>query len=473
MTAPSKVLHVRSLPSDCTEQELINIACPFGRVSGVLMLKGKGQAFVQMENEVCSTALVQYYNNVQANIRGRAIFFQYSSRDEISTPAHSNTQSAPSAGVGGGGVGVGNNPEAPNTILLVSVLNMVFPVGMDVLNRIFSKYGQILKIVIFQKSAGFQSLIQFSDLNSAIVAKQELDGQNIYAGCCTLRIQFSRLPNLTVKFNNENSRDFTNPHLPTTSPPASAAGGGPTAAMGMGDPSFGMYPFNSMGTNPYSPYPPAVPPPASAPYGATPPMASGGGGQTVLIVSGLVPEKVMPQHLFNLFGVYGDVNRVKVLFNKKDTALVQFCTPQQAETALMNLNGVPLLGNTLRVNVSKHTNIQMPRVPLDQGGDLTQDFTGSPLHRFKQAGSKNFNHIFPPSAVLHLSNLAQDLTEDAVKEEFAKFGQVTGFKFFLKDKRMALIQFSTVGEAVDALVHMHNAPIGTNNIRVSFSKSTL
>ena len=35
---------------------------------------------------------------------------------------------------------------------------------------------------------------------------QALDSQNIYNGCCTLRIDFSKLSNLTVKFNNEKTR---------------------------------------------------------------------------------------------------------------------------------------------------------------------------------------------------------------------------------------------------------------------------
>ena len=30
-------------------------------------------------------------------------------------------------------------------------------------------------------------------------------------------------------------------------------------------------------------------------------------------------------------GVYGDVHRVKILFNKKDNALVQMADPQQAQ----------------------------------------------------------------------------------------------------------------------------------------------
>merc|ERR1712212_1424802 len=48
--------------------------------------------------------------------------------------------------------------------------------------------------------------------------------------------------------------------------------------------------------------------------------ASGGG---VLLVSNLDEESVNVDYLFTLFGVYGDVIRVKILFNKKDTALIQ------------------------------------------------------------------------------------------------------------------------------------------------------
>jgi len=59
------------------------------------------------------------------------VYFQYSSRDEIS---------APSA------------PETPNNILLITVLNILYPVTIDVLQRVFEKYGPIQKIIIFSKS---------------------------------------------------------------------------------------------------------------------------------------------------------------------------------------------------------------------------------------------------------------------------------------------------------------------------------
>lgn len=48
-----------------------------------------------------------------------------------------------------------------------------------------------------------------------VVFTQALDGQNIYNACCTLRISFSKLTSLNVKYNNDKSRDYTRPDLPS------------------------------------------------------------------------------------------------------------------------------------------------------------------------------------------------------------------------------------------------------------------
>jgi polypyrimidine tract-binding protein 1 len=66
--------------------------------------------------------------------------------------------------------------------------------------------------------------------------------------------------------------------------------------------------------------------------------------------------------IFVLFGVYGDVVRVKILFSKQETALVQLSTPQQTSTALENLNGVSLYGRSIHVSYSKHKDVVLPRV---------------------------------------------------------------------------------------------------------------
>lgn len=50
-----------------------------------------------------------------------------------------------------------------------------------------------------------------------------------------------------------------------------------------------------------------------------------------LLTTSTIITKTSIFTLFHLKGVYGDVIRVKILFNKKDTALIQFSTALQAQ----------------------------------------------------------------------------------------------------------------------------------------------
>lgn len=40
---PSRVVHIRNIPNDVTEAEIVHLGIPFGRVTNVLVLKGKNQ----------------------------------------------------------------------------------------------------------------------------------------------------------------------------------------------------------------------------------------------------------------------------------------------------------------------------------------------------------------------------------------------------------------------------------------------
>nr|XP_008122977.1 PREDICTED: polypyrimidine tract-binding protein 1 [Anolis carolinensis] len=185
-------------------------------------------------------------------------------------------------------------------------------------------------------------------------------------------------------------------------------------------------------------------------------------------------ERVTPQCLFILFGVYGDVQRVKILFNKKENALVQMADGNQAQLAMSHLNGQKLHGKPIRITLSKHQTVQLPREGQEDQG-LTKDYGNSPLHRFKKPGSKNFQNIFPPSATLHLSNIPPSIIEDDIKLLFSSNGgMVKGFKFFQRDRKMALIQMGSVEEAIQSLIDLHNHDLGeSHHLRVSFSKSTI
>ncbi|TMS01124.1 Polypyrimidine tract-binding protein 3 [Larimichthys crocea] len=430
---PSRVLHLRQLPADVSEQEVLALALPFGRVSKLITLKAKKQGFLEMASEEAAVSMVNYYTSAPPTVRNQPIFIQYSTHRELKTDNLTNQRVAlhaisaaamHSGTVASGGEGRGFAPSQ-SPVLRIIVENLFYPVTLEVLQQIFSKFGSVLKIITFTRNNQFQALLQFSDAVHAQHAKASLDGQNIYNGCCTLRIDFSKLSALNVKYNNDKSRDFTRADLPTGElDPASAAFGVALPPYGAAafPPTFHQHAGLSMAAVPGS----LVSPPRVSLQVAPPAVHS------VLLVSNLNPESVSPHVLFILFGVYGDVQRVKILFNKKENALVQMSDATQAQLAMSHLNGQRLHGNVIRVMLSKHPVVQLPRGGAGQEEQaLTRDFSGSALHRFKKPGSKNFNNIFPPSATLHLSNISSSVSEDDLKELFSSSGfTVKAFKFF-------------------------------------------
>ncbi|XP_036373891.1 polypyrimidine tract-binding protein 1b isoform X1 [Megalops cyprinoides] len=497
---PSRVIHVRKLPNDINEAEVISLGLPFGKVTNLLMLKGKNQAFIEMNTEEAAQTMVSYYSSVTPVIRNHPIFMQFSNHKELKTDNSPNQVRAQAALQAVNAVQTGSMSMASvdasgmgshSPVLRIIVENLFYPVTLDVLHQIFSKFGTVLKIITFTKNNQFQALLQYADGLTAQHAKLTLDGQNIYNACCTLRINFSKLTSLNVKYNNDKSRDYTRPDLPTgDSQPSidhqamAAAFGAPgiisatpyAGAHGF-PPAFAIQQAAGLSM-------PGVPgalaslaiPGAAAAAAAAGRLGFTGltGGHCVLLVSNLNPERVTPQCLFILFGVYGDVMRVKILFNKKENALVQMADGTQAQLAMSHLNGQKLHGKAIRVTLSKHTNVQLPREGQEDQG-LTKDFSNSPLHRFKKPGSKNYQNIFPPSATLHLSNIPPSVVEDDLKMLFASSGAlVKAFKFFQKDRKMALIQMGSVEEAIQSLIEFHNHDLGENHhLRVSFSKSTI
>lgn len=67
---PSRVIHIHSLPTSVTESEILCLALPFGKVSNLLFLKAKNQAFMEMSTEESAKAMVNYYTWMTPVLRG-------------------------------------------------------------------------------------------------------------------------------------------------------------------------------------------------------------------------------------------------------------------------------------------------------------------------------------------------------------------------------------------------------------------
>ncbi|KAJ9146107.1 hypothetical protein P3X46_028417 [Hevea brasiliensis] len=429
MTEPSKVIHVRNVGHEISENDLLQLFQPFGVITKLVMLRAKNQALLQMQDVPSAINALQFYTNVQPTIRGRNVYVQFSSHQELTT-MDQNSQ---------------GRGDEPNRILLVTIHHMLYPITVEVLHQVFSPHGFVEKIVTFQKSAGFQALIQYQLRQSAVAARTSLQGRNIYDGCCQLDIQFSNLDELQVNYNNDRSRDFTNPNLP------SEQKGRSSQPAGYGDVGV-AYPQMANAT--------AI---AAAFGGGLPPGISGTNDRCTVLVSNLNPDRVDEDKLFNLFSLYGNIVRIKFLRNKPDHALVQMGDGFQAELAVHFLKGAMLFGKRLEVNFSKHPNIT-------QGAD-THEYVNSNLNRFNRNAAKNYRYCCSPTKMIHLSTLPQDISEEEIVSHLEEHGTIVNTKLFeMNGKKQALVLFETEEQATEAVVCKHASSLAGSIIRISFSQ---
>ncbi|XP_077248685.1 polypyrimidine tract-binding protein homolog 3-like isoform X2 [Tasmannia lanceolata] len=442
MTEPSKVIHVRNVGHEISENDLLSLVQPFGAVTKLVMLRAKNQALLQMHDVASAINALQYYTNVQPSVRGRNVYIQFSSHQELTT-MDQNGQARKG----------GDQDSQPNRILLVTIHHLLYPITVEVLHQVFSPHGFVEKIVTFQKSAGSQALIQFQTCQSAIQARNALQGRNIYDGCCQLDIQFSNLSELQVHYNNERSRDFTNPSLPSEQK-------GRSSQSGYGD-TGGMYALQPPGVAfPQMGSAGAI---AAAFGGALPPGISGTNDRCTILVSNLNTDKIDEDKLFNLFSVYGNIVRIKLLHNKPDHALIEMGDGFQAELAVHFLKGAMLFGKRLEVNFSKYPNIT--------AAPDNHDYSTSNLNRFNRNAVKNYRYCCAPTKMIHLSTLPQDITEEEIISHLEEHGTIENSKLFeVNGKKQALILFETEEQATEALVSKHASSIDGSVIRISFSQ---
>jgi hnRNP-L/PTB/hephaestus splicing factor len=196
---PSRVVHLRNIPQQLSEQEIIYLGLTFGQVTNILFLRSKQQAFIEFENVEDAKQMIAHFNQTLVSFGGKKIFVQYSNHQTLQTdPNQSNNQQAQMALENATQMFIAAKNGGKNCVLRATVLNMMYPVTLDVLNQIFGKFGHVLKLITFNKNDKFQVLLQMKDAIAAQQAKLSLNGQNIYNDCCTLQIDFSKLTTLEV-----------------------------------------------------------------------------------------------------------------------------------------------------------------------------------------------------------------------------------------------------------------------------------
>ncbi|XP_037918077.1 heterogeneous nuclear ribonucleoprotein L isoform X13 [Hermetia illucens] len=363
-------------------------------------------------------------------------------------------------------------PEAtrPNHILLFTIINPFYPITVDVLHKICHPHGQVQRIVIFKKN-GVQAMVEFDSLESATRARDNLNGADIYSGCCTLKIDYAKPEKLNVyKNDSDTSWDYT---LATAEPPLLGPGAGfPT----YGPPDFHQTTEAWKGA-PIHPTGLMKEPPIAAGRNAPVNFATTGQQQqgAVMMVYGLDHETSNTDKLFNLVCLYGNVARIKFLKTKEGTAMVQMGDSVAVERCVQHLNNIPVGNNgKIQIAFSKQNFLSEVINPfsLPDHTPSFKEYTGSKNNRFLSPAQASKNRIQPPSKILHFFNTPPGLTDEQLIGIFnIKEVPPTSVRMFpLKTERSSsgLIEFSSIAQAVLAIMKCNHLPIEGKGTKFPF-----
>ncbi|XP_016928815.1 heterogeneous nuclear ribonucleoprotein L isoform X14 [Drosophila suzukii] len=375
----------------------------------------------------------------------------------------------------------------PNHILLFTIINPFYPITVDVLHKICHPHGQVLRIVIFKKN-GVQAMVEFDNLEAATRARENLNGADIYAGCCTLKIDYAKPEKLNVYKNEpDTSWDYTlstvkeigNGRSPLLQEPLYEP---PLLGPGAAFPPFGAPEYHP--TTPENWKGAAIHPtglmkePAGVVPGRNAPVAFTPQGQAqgaVMMVYGLDHDTSNTDKLFNLVCLYGNVARIKFLKTKEGTAMVQMGDSVAVERCVQHLNNIPVgTGGKIQIAFSKQNFLSEVINPflLPDHTPSFKEYTGSKNNRFLSPAQASKNRIQPPSKILHFFNTPPGLTEDQLIGIFnIKDVPATSVRLFpLKTERSSsgLIEFPNISQAVLAIMKCNHLPIEGKGTKFPF-----
>ncbi|TRY85171.1 hypothetical protein DNTS_006358 [Danionella cerebrum] len=350
----------------------------------------------------------------------------------------------------------------------------------------------------------------FDSVQSAQRAKASLNGADIYSGCCTLKIEYAKPTRLNVFKNDQDTWDYSNPNMGNQGSVYSTSflnvssillwccevitdacllilnsashfsvdqdllhliemiGKVNKRPQGDGPPEYGGY--TGYQDDGYGYDTQGMGPPMSAPrrgggsqryggqYGPPPPPPGEYGAHAdspVILVYGLDPVKINADRVFNIFCLYGNVERVKFMKSKPGTAMVEMGDCYAVDRAISHLNGNFLFNQKLNL---------WQAYELDDGSSSFRDFHGSRNNRFASPEQAAKNRIQHPSNILHFFNAAPESSPETFMEicEELAVKIPSNIKVFpakgssTERSSSGLLEWESVNDAMEALAMMNH-----------------
>ncbi|OAF67415.1 hypothetical protein A3Q56_04855 [Intoshia linei] len=539
--SPSKVIHIRNLPSDITYSEVVSLTSEYGNIKKMILSRRKSQALIEMATLEASKDLIK--SDKKCILRNRPVFLQFSTYSQLHTnivppkvkqvlsaaneiyrqkvisemlkndeTENINEETELTNNIGNLNL-KGNIDETDPSMMILNhsksvsdciqpigdisngsviirafVENCGHPINVDIFSSIFSKYGYVKKAVGFVRNGICQALIEMSDSVSAYMSLKNLNGTYLYPGFpYKFRLTLSKLTSLKIDANTNTQKDFTIERRRTIGSLRSLNNNSDIfnqmkhnyiqnqlSPITNRMPPFGLDDMMSM--NYYQPdnyhtmYAPynmlPYPPYETSDYNNS--ILKCNNYRAVLLISNLCKENTTPDTLYNIFSIYGNILRIKIIFNKKDSALIQFYTNNEAENAKNILNDTILHGKKIAIINSKYCNVQFPKNGHTSEFQYTKSYSGpcNPIRLIHQNSKYVVNRPTPALLMTLLGDISSDgweTLEKIIGKVYKKIDDINAENTYI-------INTFTVDEASKILMENHLKKIENVEMVFAFSR---
>ncbi|CAD8057120.1 unnamed protein product [Paramecium sonneborni] len=192
---------------------------------------------------------------------------------------------------------------------------------------------------------------------------------------------------------------------------------------------------------------------------------------TVLCVNGIKGKNLDAQKLYNIFSNFGNIDKI-LLIKLKNFALIKYLKEEYSIFVFQNCQNLQFFDSLISISFVPEDAIDK-LIGLDTLYNQQDYYVGtSETDRFN---SNNKMNLYPPSQVLHISNLKKiSSNAETMWDVFSEFGVVEAVKVLnTQFKFMCLVKMENLQQALEVIALMHNQEIDNRNIQISFTKAKI
>lgn len=375
--------------------------------------------------------------------------------------------------------------SVPNRVLKIVIHDYQIEVTTYSLYYVFSYYGLVLRIILFNKNGMKCAMVEYDsvegkklfqevltkvvilshDPTAATRARDYLNDFRMFYTCNKLKIEYSWTHQLTVLRNDETrSWDFTRQSFSDQAP--SLYNTNVNDYYQQPNIEFNVYRVNVSSQQPQI---------------ILSPVPLYNSEANVVIVDGLLMDTTNTDKLFNLFSIYGNVNKIQFLKDRPGVVLVQMFDQISADNCVRFLNNAPIGLHGL-ISVMWAPTACFPTdycsFSMPDSSPNYKDYSESKNQRFLLPRPQYW--IQPLSRVLRFYNMPANVHADYIYEIFATKNVLPMNVRVLppdEDTRLSrgLVEFASIGLAVLAIMKCNNREIksttSTHYLKLCFSSS--